>query len=82
MLTPMQISELRECGYGRTEIDRLAKAVAAGSEPCVSTTPNGRDIRLVLGGFSVQPANDNYWMTVASIDDAMDAFENPAAYRQ
>jgi hypothetical protein len=78
ILTDAQIADLREIGESVTQAER---DLTAGREPVVSTTPNGRNILLVRGGFSVQPRNDNYWITVPSIDAAMDAFENPAKYR-
>jgi hypothetical protein len=76
-------AELLECGYSRAQVDKWIAAVDSGrvTEVTVSSTPNGRDIRLVKGGFIVQPRDDNYWITVPSIDDAMDAFEHPEKHR-
>lgn len=82
-LTSAQISDLREIGES---VSACQRDLSAGKEPVVSTTPNGRNILLVRGGFSVQPQNDNYWLnywlTVASLDEALDAFEHPEKYRQ
>ncbi len=78
ILTEAQIRDLTEIGESVAACER---DLVAGGEPCVSHTPNGREIRLVRGGFAVQPANDNYWITVPAIDDAMAAFERPQDYR-
>ena len=77
-LTPEQTTDLREIGE---DLRTCERDLNAGREPCVSHTPNGREIRLTPGGFAVQPANDNYWLTVPTVDAAMDAFENPGKYR-
>lgn len=77
-LTEAQRRDLAEIGESITECER---DLEAGRERCVSHTPNGREIRLVRGGFRVQPANDNYWLDVNSIDDAMAAYERPQDYR-
>jgi hypothetical protein len=73
-------AELIEIGESVRDVTR---ELEAGREPCVSHTPNGREIRVAKdgSGFLVQPETDNYWMTVPSIDAAMDAFENPRKYR-
>ena len=78
ILTAEQVAELKEIGE---DVAACERDLAAGKEPCVSHTPNGREIRLVRGGFAVQPHNDNYWVTVPTIDAAMDAFANPQNYR-
>lgn len=78
-LPAAMVADLEEIGESVSEVIR---DIEAGREPCVSHTPNGRDIRCTAKGFIVQPRNDNYWITVPTIDAAMDAFENPAKYRQ
>lgn len=78
ILTEQQIRDLREIGE---DIQACERDLAAGREPAISTQPNGRDIRLVRGGFATQPANDNYWITVASLDDAIAAYDRPQDYR-
>ena len=77
-LTAAQRADLIEIGKDLAACER---ALASGHTPAISTTPNGRDIRLAPGGFQVQPENDNYWLTVPTIDAAMDAFERPENYR-
>jgi hypothetical protein len=81
----------------KPEIDRLQRRVvqleaalaqanrriAELSKPIVVTTlPNGREIRFQGGKFSVQPLNDNYWLSVDTLDEAIDACDNPEKYRQ
>ncbi len=78
-LTREQIADLREIGE---DVEQCRRDLEAGRKPAVATTPNGREIRLVPGGFAVQPRNDNYWVRVPTIDDAMAAFERPQDYRQ
>lgn len=44
----------------------------------VAHTPNGREIRQVGDDqFEVQPHNDNYWITVRSIPEAMYRYHYP-----
>lgn len=74
----LQAAELRSINES---VRSVQAACARGETVEVSTTPNGRYILARGLGFSVQPKNDNYWIDVATIDEAMDAFENPAAYR-
>ena len=49
----------------------------------VERTPNGREIVYEAADqqFHVQPADDDYWITVDDIGQARDAYENPAKYR-
>ncbi len=49
---------------------------------CVAQTPNGRDVRRRTDGrLEVQPHNDNYWIAVDSLEQAMDAYYNPGKFR-
>jgi hypothetical protein len=59
-----------------------AALVAAGYIVKAADTPNGREVRATKSGFEVQPRNDNYWIPVATLAQALDAFENPAQYRE
>lgn len=73
-------ADLREIGESVADITSRCNR---GMETTVSTTPNGREIRVAKDGqaFVVQPHNDNYWIRVETIDAAMDAFANPENYR-
>lgn len=53
--------------------------------------PNGRHIEVVLKQgdaikpmlqFNVQPKNDNYWLSVANLSQALTAYERPELYRR
>lgn len=37
-------------------------------------TPNGREVRIVDGGYQVQPHNDNYWIRCRTLPEARRAF--------
>ena len=54
------VGTLADAGYG------------AGSCIIVERTPNGRDIRYLpdKNVYEAQPANDNYWITCKTIDEA------------
>lgn len=47
----------------------------------VAYTENGREIRKVGDHYEVQPRNDNYWIKVNSITEAIDAYSHPEKYR-
>lgn len=57
------------------------KLIAHGYQVVATQTPNGRWIRAVKGGFEVQPRNDNYWIKVRTLSQALTAFERPELYR-
>ena len=77
-LTEKQIAGLREIGE---DVRACERDLNAGKEPCISHQPCGREIRLVAGGFATQPAGDNYWIAVPTLDDAIEAYENPSKFR-
>lgn len=59
--------------------EREREFLAAGFESCegiercaVVTLPTGREVRRVVGGWEVQPQNDNYW---AKFDDLLEAMK-------
>ncbi len=44
--------------------------------------PNGRHIVAKGGGFEVQPYNDNYWIKVKNLSQALVAHRHPELYRE
>lgn len=52
------------------------------TEVVVEYTPNGREIRMGTDGkYHVQPHDDNYWITVETLDGAREAYWHPEWYR-
>jgi hypothetical protein len=47
------------------------------THPVICNTPNGREVRLVDGRYEVQPHNDNYWISCASVAEAMYRYRFP-----
>lgn len=54
----------------------------AGYRIVPATTPNGRRVEYRGGIFSVQPANDNYWIDCPTLAAALAAYDNPGRYRR
>lgn len=46
----------------------------------IARSPNGRNIVADHEGIRVQPHNDNYWITVKSVEEAMNAYFHPEEY--
>lgn len=46
----------------------------------IARSPNGRNVIADNEGVHVQPHNDNYWITVGSVEEAMDAYLHPEKY--
>jgi len=64
--------------------DQIAEAlIQAGYHAAiVGLTDNGREIRYEQDRkYHVQPHNDNYWLAVATLDEARDAYHHPEKYR-
>lgn len=78
-LAPSVLADLLEIDE---PIKDVLRDLANGFTPCVSHTPNGREVRVAKDGqsFEVQPRNDNYWISVPTIDAALEAFDDPAKF--
>jgi hypothetical protein len=54
--------------------------LAAGNSPVVSGHRCGREIRLVKGGFETQGKDDDRWIRVRSLNEAIDAYDHPERF--
>ena len=84
-LTPQQIADLTGLGEdfgGDAEafIDDCVRDLGAGESPVVSGHPCGREIRLVKGGFETQAADDDRWIRVRSLSEAIEAHKHPERF--
>ena len=84
-LTPQQIADLTglggDFGADATEfVDACVRDLAAGKSPVVSGHPCGREIRLVKDGFETQAKDDDRWIRVRSMNEAIEAYDHPERF--
>jgi hypothetical protein len=84
-LTPQQIADLTDLGgdFGGNAaefVETCVRDLAAGRSPVVSGHPCGREIRLVKGGFETQAKDDDGWIRVRSLNEAIAAHQHPERF--